>query len=695
MRTPSQITLAALVCAGLASVAAAQPKLVITGLVGDMTAAGNAVSGTAYDASVARHVPFTWSRGGGFTRVPGAYLSGSGGSLYCSSDLSVLAMTSDNIADWGGLNCFTGYNTTTGAPNPPPSGPCTMRVIPHRWTAATGWVNTGSFPRYPDPETGRMVGGTSCDATIASANDLSANGRYVLASGYYATAYRTNGSISSGVCGSFFPFVYDAVTGQVTQLPVQSGTTTSRADKVNADGSVITGYDLNSALSRRRTCVWRNGVQTILDDYLGAKDNAAINASGNVLATGASTGFVGANFPGETGVRLVRWVWSGSAYVPQNLGTPEAPESLALPFTDLWVTGISADGNTIVGSAQWGPPPPSLGGIRRPFIWRPSINGGRPIDLETYITSIDNQQNPIFSGGFSITYAAGLSDDGNAVLVQMWDGRNTCSLPAQSHQTGLGGILYVDGSQVPCDPPRIGLSPKDWNESSDYSFGSALNVLASGSWPLNYQWQREDPNAPGTWINLQDSCSNFDASNWDYEGTHTVQLRVGQHFGGGGRSGRYRVVVSNGCGAIVSDPATLTHVSGACCIPGNACYVEYQSRCTNAGGVWLGVGTSCTVDPCQFAPCCQTDGTCVEMIPSLCVAANGRPGNVGEYCFFISCEQPCAGDFDNNGVREVPDIFAFLSAWFAHNPRADIDGVPGIGVPDIFAFLSLWFAGCP
>ncbi len=55
---------------------------------------------------------------------------------------------------------------------------------------------------------------------------------------------------------------------------------------------------------------------------------------------------------------------------------------------------------------------------------------------------------------------------------------------------------------------------------------------------------------------------------------------------------------------------------------------------------------------------------------------------------------PCVADFDHSGLPEVPDIFAFLSAWFAGDPRADIDGIPGIGVPDIFAFLSLWFAGC-
>jgi len=55
---------------------------------------------------------------------------------------------------------------------------------------------------------------------------------------------------------------------------------------------------------------------------------------------------------------------------------------------------------------------------------------------------------------------------------------------------------------------------------------------------------------------------------------------------------------------------------------------------------------------------------------------------------------PCAADFDRSGgAPGVPDIFAFLSAWFAGDARADIDG-GGIGVPDIFAFLALWFAPC-
>lgn len=54
----------------------------------------------------------------------------------------------------------------------------------------------------------------------------------------------------------------------------------------------------------------------------------------------------------------------------------------------------------------------------------------------------------------------------------------------------------------------------------------------------------------------------------------------------------------------------------------------------------------------------------------------------------------CEADFDGDGTVAVPDIFAFLSAWFANDSAADFDGNGSIAVPDIFAFLSAWFAGC-
>jgi len=55
----------------------------------------------------------------------------------------------------------------------------------------------------------------------------------------------------------------------------------------------------------------------------------------------------------------------------------------------------------------------------------------------------------------------------------------------------------------------------------------------------------------------------------------------------------------------------------------------------------------------------------------------------------------CRVDYDGDHSVGVPDIFAFLSAWFAGDLRANFNGDGFLNVADIFAFLSAWFAGCP
>ena len=54
----------------------------------------------------------------------------------------------------------------------------------------------------------------------------------------------------------------------------------------------------------------------------------------------------------------------------------------------------------------------------------------------------------------------------------------------------------------------------------------------------------------------------------------------------------------------------------------------------------------------------------------------------------------CPADFDCSGTVTVQDIFDFLSAWFARDPRADFDGSGSITVQDIFDFLGAWFSKC-
>ena len=55
---------------------------------------------------------------------------------------------------------------------------------------------------------------------------------------------------------------------------------------------------------------------------------------------------------------------------------------------------------------------------------------------------------------------------------------------------------------------------------------------------------------------------------------------------------------------------------------------------------------------------------------------------------------PCAPDFNLSGGVSVQDVFDFLAAWFAGDPRADFNNSGTVTVQDIFDFLAAWFAGC-
>lgn len=62
-----------------------------------------------------------------------------------------------------------------------------------------------------------------------------------------------------------------------------------------------------------------------------------------------------------------------------------------------------------------------------------------------------------------------------------------------------------------------------------------------------------------------------------------------------------------------------------------------------------------------------------------------------------SCEgvtPTCAVDWDQNGLIEIADLFAFLADWFAQVPAAyEFGGTPG--VPALFVFLNAWLVALP
>ncbi len=55
----------------------------------------------------------------------------------------------------------------------------------------------------------------------------------------------------------------------------------------------------------------------------------------------------------------------------------------------------------------------------------------------------------------------------------------------------------------------------------------------------------------------------------------------------------------------------------------------------------------------------------------------------------------CPPDFNLSGAASVQDIFDFLAAYFAADPRANFNEQGGLSVQDIFDFLAAYFAGCP
>jgi subtilisin-like proprotein convertase family protein len=73
----------------------------------------------------------------------------------------------------------------------------------------------------------------------------------------------------------------------------------------------------------------------------------------------------------------------------------------------------------------------------------------------------------------------------------------------------------------------------------------------------------------------------------------------------------------------------------------------------------------------------------------------GATGKLNSWSLTLNgtCGSTCAGDFDGSGTRTIDDIFIFLNAWFAGDPRTDVDG-NGRNIDDIFIFLNVWFAGC-
>ena len=106
---------------------------------------------------------------------------------------------------------------------------------------------------------------------------------------------------------------------------------------------------------------------------------------------------------------------------------------------------------------------------------------------------------------------------------------------------------------------------------------------------------------------------------------------------------------------------------------GGSCLQITADECAKLLGLWYGEGTFCNGNtPCSplsgcppaSTACCFGDGTCVVLVPELCVEAGGTPTIVDlTPCFAVACPQPCVGDLDNDGNVGIVDFLDLLVNW--------------------------------
>jgi len=370
----------------------------------------------------------------------------------------------------------------------------------------------------------------------------------------------------------------------------------------------------------------------------GTVEALAISADGSAVA-GYST-LTGGSY------RAVRWTEAGGL---QNLGVvPGGLRSLGF--------AISGDGSIVTGMSV-------VSGGGHVFRW----------------TAAGNMQDLGTIPAQNVSYGYAISASGNVIA----GGPSSTGVGHAFIWTATGGL--VDVGLLPDAP--AGASSSIFALSSDGSFGAGVSGSANGERAILWSNERttiEDlgvlPSGAfseahaisadgGTVTGSSDSASGQHAFLWT-RSTGMIDLGVLP-----GRSGSEGTAISADGSIVVGYDST-----GAFLWTSSLGMVDLQTYLTSQGVNLAGW----TLTACNGI---SADGTAM--------AGSGR-FNGASRGWVVRGLPPitCAADFDASGTVAVPDIFAFLSAWFAGQERADLDGTPGIAVPDIFFFLSLWFAGC-
>ncbi len=156
---------------------------------------------------------------------------------------------------------------------------------------------------------------------------------------------------------------------------------------------------------------------------------------------------------------------------------------------------------------------------------------------------------------------------------------------------------------------------------------------------------------------------------YNYESSPTIiNCTISENanpYGGGGISNHHN---SN---PIISNCVIINNEGGGIRSSGSSNPILTSTRvCENSPGQIYGdyvdgggniVSEHCP-PPAHIGACCIGEG-CVDIEGSECNELGGTYFGDNEYCFNVTCPEPCPGDITGDGVVNVDDIFAILGLW--------------------------------
>jgi hypothetical protein len=114
------------------------------------------------------------------------------------------------------------------------------------------------------------------------------------------------------------------------------------------------------------------------------------------------------------------------------------------------------------------------------------------------------------------------------------------------------------------------------------------------------------------------------------------------------------------CSQVKCEPPPM---ESACCL-GGMCVTLLETDCTSVGGIWQGDKADCATAKCEpWTGACCVSGECLEVTLDECFSASGSYSGDLTLCQDTDCTSQCYGDLTGDGVVNITDVLAVISAW--------------------------------